>query len=83
MQKRKVVQFIKNEHLKTGKTPSIRRICKKFGLSKKALYKAFPGRKSEMCAAAGIPDDCASARLHFICLNEALTLSSASGFNMN
>lgn len=62
MQKRqKVIQFIKSEHKKTGKAPSIREICKESGLSKKALYEVFPGRKSEMCAAAGVPKDQASS----------------------
>jgi hypothetical protein len=55
--KKRVVQFIKREYGKTGKNPSIREICKRLTLTNKALYKAFPGGISEMCAAAGVPED--------------------------
>jgi hypothetical protein len=58
--RKEVVQFLKSEYQNTGKTPSILRICQGLRLSKKALYEAFPGRKSEMCAVAGIPVDKAS-----------------------
>jgi SOS-response transcriptional repressor LexA len=51
------VEFLKSQHQKTGKTPSIRGICKRFGLSNKAPYEAFPERKPEMCSAAGVPID--------------------------
>jgi hypothetical protein len=53
----KVIQFIKSEYQKIGKTPSIREICKAVGLTIKALYEVFPGGMPDMCAAAGVPED--------------------------
>ncbi len=53
----KVIQFIKSEYQKTGKTPSIRGICMALGFTIKALYEVFPGGMPDMCAAAGVPED--------------------------
>jgi hypothetical protein len=52
-----VIQFVKNEYTKTGKTPSIRRIREGLMMCNKTLYAVFQGRKREICAAAGVPYD--------------------------
>jgi hypothetical protein len=57
VQNQDIIQFLQDEHQKTGKVPSIRGICERFGMSSKTLYEFFPGRKTEMCAAAGVPLD--------------------------
>jgi DNA-directed RNA polymerase subunit RPC12/RpoP len=56
-EKQGIIQYFRTEHNRRGKTPSIRDVCKNLGLDSKRLYELFPGRKAEMCAAAGVPLD--------------------------
>ena len=55
MHRVEVVKYFKDEYITTMQTPTVRGICRRFGLSNKKFYEIFPDGIVGLCKETNIP----------------------------